>query len=258
MPTWHVTQRTVMKQVRSYSTSSKQSVFERVRAFVQNDPFVKVSLIFVGILLSVGIGFETFEKYKSKKSKKSVSTCIWPNSFCGHVVQRHHLVSELETKFKQLMLGTKTPCVLITGPTGCGKTELARQFAVQFRKAHSGVFRKKDSFVLTFNASSLETMEFSLKNALCLFDIEHNYLNKFSSGLPFDQLPLPIKIKALCKAIPAKLINPSGLLIFDNVGDDMANCIEAVLDDVHCNVLILSTNHKCCPRGTSAINLKEG
>ena len=247
-----------MKQVGLDSTSSKQSVFKRVRAFIQNDPFVKVSLIFVGIILSVGIGFETFEKYKSKKIKKSVSTCIWPSSFCGHVVQRHRLVSELETKFKQQMLGTKTPCVIITGPTGCGKTELARQFAVQFRNAQSGVFRKIDSFVVTFSASSLETMEFSLKNALCMFDMEHKNLNQFSNGLPFDQSPLPMKIKALCKAIPAKLTNPSGLLIFDDVGDDVANCIEAVLDDVHCNVLILSTNHKCCPKGTSEISLKEG
>ena len=157
----------------SDASSSKWATYmNRFKAFIKNDPFMKFSLIFVGVVLSLSLGFEFYLKQQRKKREQSRFLQLLPPKPLNTVVQRR---KHLGTIAKELQSPWKTSTIpsalVITGPHGSGKTELARQYSEMFLK--SNPLKPSKPLVLTVTATTKHSLINSLSAALHSTGMSH-------------------------------------------------------------------------------------
>lgn len=102
---------------------------------IKNDPFVKLSLSLFVIVVGGTAVLEIYNKFK-KRSTQAVSAL--PPSFGHRAVKRVSLLRQIEKKLHEVANKSDEGCpvLYVTGPAGCGKTQVLNQFCTHFIQAH--------------------------------------------------------------------------------------------------------------------------
>ena len=133
---------------------------------LKNDPFIKLSLSLCVIVLGGTLAFELYNKFKKKKT---CSICLLPPTFSHHSIKRTALLGQLEDKLHEVRAKNNGRSVLyVTGPTGCGKTQLLYQYCNQFIASHQFKWfglKRVSPVVLYLDGTSPDTLTLSLTEA---------------------------------------------------------------------------------------------
>lgn len=163
-------------------TPPTRNPFKRIARYFRNDPFARVSVIFGGTVLTVLLVIEAFIPKEAKKVKPQVA--ILPPSVSHATVPRERELTSLLSSVPSV-LSTRPSVVMVTGPEGSGKTELANQFVTHFVKASSPTVSKKESskpIVIHLDASGTRPLEDSIRYALGSLGMMSSQLENPSSS----------------------------------------------------------------------------
>ena len=201
-----VSRRFNMKSVghRSVSHTTTPPVLQRIVNMVRNDPFVKVSL---SLCVIVGGGTLVMELYKKWKKNAPPKVLLFPSGFAHYSVSRQSMVSHIQKELQQLRSKCNlfSPLLYVTGPPGCGKTEVVRQFCNNATVAKKWFGLKSVTpIVLCLDAGSPTLLQASLAEAASGLGIQpaSNLENLFSmvlTGLSSKQSPWFLIVDNLTK-----------------------------------------------------------
>ena len=188
----------------------------RVMTFIRNDPFTRVSILFGGTVLVVLLLVESFIPKPQKRVKPQIT--LLPPSTTHPVVRR---TSQLDSMISWLpsFYSTGPTVATVTGPPGCGKTELVYQFAQLFLDLCTPVLMTKPSkrpIVLYIDGSSDESLERSVSFCAHSLGIKIEEFNH-DNGME----------KILMKLADQKA---KWLLLIDNVSSDTVTIISNTLE----------------------------
>ena len=134
---------------------------------IRNDPFVKLSISLLAIALG---GTAALEAYNKFGKKKTASVSVFPPSFSHHSVKRAALIKAIDFKFQGSNSADKgIPVMCLTGPAGCGKTQILYQFSAHFIASHQHKWlglRRVYPAVVYLDASSTDSLKLSVSVAL--------------------------------------------------------------------------------------------
>lgn len=192
----------------SVSKPTSRNPISRVLAFIRNDPFTRVSIMFGGTVLVVLLIVESFVPKPQKRVKPQMA--IFPPRSTHPVIARDE-VNSLKSLIPSFY--SMSPSVaMVTGPSGCGKTELTNQFAHTFiEQCTPRIMRKpsKQPIVLYINGIDDESLSDSTSHCAHVLGVKTEELTNSSMTVAMD-------------TILSKLANQKAkwLLIIDNVSND--------------------------------------
>lgn len=199
----------------SHKATPTPSVLHRVVNTVRNDPFIKLSL---SLCVLVGGGTLIMELYKKWKKNVAPRVLMLPSGFAHHSINRQSLVSHLQKELQNLQSRCKgvPPLLYISGPPGCGKTELVRQFCndTNVPKKWLGL-KSVPPIVLCVDAATPALLQSSLAEAANSFGVHpassmEEVFSEILTKLSASQLPW--------------------FLIVDNLTRDTAALFEALVN----------------------------
>lgn len=193
---------------------STKSVLQRVVKSIQNDPFVKVSLSLCALIIG---GSLVVELYKKVKRSTTPMVAILPPTFAHHSVKRESLLRCIHHKLQKLRSNKEMPTVLyVTGPPGCGKTELVHQFCTYYASVSRKWFGLKAApyTVISVDATSPQLLCFSLAEVA------------INLGVPQNS-----NIEELFSAILSKVTSSHlpWLLVVDNLTKHTNSCFQRLI-----------------------------
>lgn len=199
----------------SHNATPTPSILHRVVNTVRNDPFIKLSL---SLCVLVGGGTLIIELYNKWKKTIAPKVLMLPSEFAHHSINRQSLVSHLRKELQNLRSRCESvpPLLYISGPPGCGKTELVRQFCKDTSVSKKWLGLKSlPPMVLCVDATSPVLLQSSLAEAAsCLGVHPASNIEELFSGvltkLSASQLPW--------------------FLIVDNLTRDTASLFEALVN----------------------------
>lgn len=195
---------------------STASVLRRTFEGVKRDPFIKLSLSLGALIVG---GTLIMELYKKLKRQKVSTMAILPPGFAHHSVKRQSLLVSICDQLKMLKSKSKLPAVLyITGPPGCGKTELVRQFCMDSHmQSTKKWFKLKPDLpaVISLNATSPKLLQLSIE------EIAYNL------GLP-EESNLERTLSSVFNKLSSSQL--PWLLVIDNLTEDTTSLFRTLLD----------------------------
>ena len=205
-------------QVRYYAKApptvfQRQTLFQRVRQYIRDNPYTKFSLTVCAIVLGLSLAVELGKKYKRKKPPNIVGSLPAVGHF---TVQRSREVAEIDDKLRSLRKGGGFPFVCITGSPGTGKSELVSQYIKVFTESCYKWLGLKavQPVVLFINGTNKTTFDLSLREvAMSLglkegdFDTEKSVLSLVHSKLVESKLPWLVVIDGLESSLISELVS---------------------------------------------------
>jgi len=161
-----------MRALRNYSVKFCHTLkfgtsASNVVQMIRNDPFAKLSFSLLVIVIG---GTAALEVYKKFGKKRIALVSVLPPSFRHYSVNRESLVKCIDYKFQRANSADKgIPIVCLTGPAGCGKTQLLCQFSAHFIASHQHKWlglRRTHPVVLYLDASSSDNLKLSVAVAM--------------------------------------------------------------------------------------------
>jgi len=226
-----------VRQPMSITSTQQKSMLTKVRSYLDKDPFIRVSLVFVGAVFAISLLIEAYLKLqKRNKDAKLQSRAIFPPKPSSAVTHRTVMVSHLAQLLKDQENHSLPSAVFVTGPAGSGKTELLRQHAVRFSLCHRGKSTEKKPNVIVLNAKSLDSLELSLLHGLHVLGIPYLHVAElFTSSARANRGVKCQKFLNLLVNEMSSCAQPC-LLIIDDVAEKTMPCYESALQ-LNCDTL---------------------
>lgn len=224
--------------------TQQQSMLTKARSYLDKDPFIKVSLVFVGVVFAMSLMIEVYLKLqKKKKDAKMQSTAILPPKPSTAVIYRTEMLSHLANLLADQQRHALPRAIFITGPAGSGKTELLRQHAEQFSKNHHSRSTEKKPQVIVVDANSFDSLELSLMHGLSVLGI--SYLHVAEHLKSTQPTTFALKCQKMLHLLVTEMTSCARpcLLIIDNVADKTLPCCEIALQQ-KCDALqVVAASH---------------
>lgn len=171
---------------------------------LKNDPFIKLSLSLCVIVLGGTLVIELHNKFKKKTSH---AVCLLPPTFAHQAVKRSSLLGQLGDELQKVRDEKHSGCpvLYITGPAGCGKTQLLHQYCDQYVRSHQYKWlglKRVSPVVLYLDAASPDILASSLTEAVKQIGLK-------------DALSLDENVSALVSSLNLKQV--PWLLVVDNL-----------------------------------------
>lgn len=226
-----------VKQPMSITSSQQKSMLTKVRNYLDKDPLIRVSLVFVGAVFAMSLMIEAYLKLqKRKKDAKLQSRAVFPLKPSSAFTHRTVIVSHLVQLLKDQQNHTLPSAVFVTGPAGSGKTELLRQHAVRFSLRHCGKSTEKKTNVVVLDAKSLDSLELSLMHGLHVLGIPYLHVPELLTSSP--RANSVVKCQKFLHLLVTEMSSCGQpcLLIIDDVAEKTLPCCESALQ-LNCDTL---------------------
>ena len=226
------TMRATVSQPMSTALTGQLSTLTKVRNYLDKDPFIKVSLVFVGVVFAMSLVIEVYLKLQKKKKDTELrSLAIFPLKPSTTVVYRAGMLSQLSQLIADRRRHSLPSGILVAGPAGSGKTELLRQHAEQFSIDHHSRSTENKPKVIVVDATSFDSLELSVMHGLHLFGLQ--YLHMAEHLKSYQSATFENKCQNLLHLLVTKMKScaHSCLLIIDDVTDRTLSCCESALQE---------------------------
>ena len=226
-----------IRQPMSTDSTQQQSILTKARNYLDKDPFIKVSLVFVGVVFTMSLVIEVYLKLQKKKKETTMqSTAIFPPRPSTAVAYRTGMLTHLAQLVADQQRHSLPSGILVIGPAGSGKTELLRQHAEQFAINHRSRSTEKRTEVIVVDANSLDSLELSLMHGLHILGIP--YLNIAEHLKSSQPATFAMKCQNLLHLLVTEMCSCTRpcLLIVDNVAEETLPCCESAFQQ-NCNTL---------------------
>lgn len=226
-----------VRQPMSTASTQQQSLLAKARNYLDKDPFIKVSLVFVGVVFAMSLVIEVYLKLqKRKKETKMRSTAIFPPRPSTAIAYRTGMLSHLAQLVTDQQRHSLPSAILLVGPAGSGKTELLRQHAEQFAINHRSRSTEKRAQVIVVDANSLDSLELSLMHGLHILGF--SYLHTAEHLKSSEPATFAMKCQNLLHLLVAEICSCTRpcLLIIDNVTEETLPCCESAFQQ-NCDTL---------------------
>ena len=221
----------------SITSTQQQSMLNKVRSYLDKDPFIRVSLVFVGAVFVMSLMIEAYLKLqKRNKDAKLQSRAVFPPKPSSAVTHRTVMVSHLAQLLKDRQNHSLPSAVFVTGPAGSGKTELLRQYAVRFSLCHRGKSTERKPKVIVLDAKCLDSLELSLMHGLHVLGIPYLHVAELlTSTICANSVVKCQKFLHLLVTEMSSCAQPC-LLIIDDVAEKTMPYCESALQ-LNCDTL---------------------
>lgn len=186
-----------------FRTNSTGNLLQRAIKSVKNDPFIKLSLSLCALVVG---GTVFMELYKKLKKNIGSTIAIYPPGFGHHSIRRESFLLVLHEQLNKLnSMHPEVPAMFyITGPRGCGKTELVRQFCKNYNVKKWFGLKTIPPTVVSFDATSSQLLKMSIEEVAYNLGIPQksspdDMLSLILAKLSSDHLPWLLVVDNLTK-----------------------------------------------------------
>lgn len=222
--------RATVRRPMSTASVQQQSILTKVRNYLDKDPFVKVSLVFVGVVFAMSLVIEVYLKLQKKRKDTTLrSPVIFPLKPSTAVVYRAGMLYQLSQLVADRRRHSLPSGILLSGPAGSGKTELLRQQAEQFSIDHHTRSTEKKPLVIVVDANSFDSLELSVMHGLYLLGLPYLHIAEHLKS--YQPATFSSKCQNLLHLLVTKMKSCARpcLLIIDDVADRTLSCCESTL-----------------------------
>ena len=153
---------------------STESLVQRAIRTVKHDPFVKLSLSLCAMVVGGSLFMEGYKKLKKNLSPTMISL---PPGFSHHSIKRESLLQCVYDQLKACKQKELPTVLYVTGPQGCGKTELVRQFCTNHHGKSWLGLKVVPSMVISLNAGTPHLLKLSIEEIASKFGVLEKTLN---------------------------------------------------------------------------------